>query len=207
MVVDWNYSALSRLSFVSAKHGTNSVLSYASHWRTNIDLFDVSLMAGEIRGDAIMGLSVMGQIGQIDVRSEMIYAKPDEISHYGQAVLGAGYTFTNSFSVNVEYYFNGLGKADKDIYDFNELFTAKVQSLGRQYLGTIIGFDITPLIRWDNYLIYNINDESLFLFPYFTYSLVENIELNMGSQLFYGANNSEYGRFSTFYNMQVQWFF
>jgi len=123
------------------------------------------------------------------------------------AVIGADYTFANSLSLNIEIYYNGQGASDLAAYEFNCLLSGDIQSLARHYLGGYLRYDITPLLQWSNYLIMNLYDDSIFFAPNLIYSLTDNVETNVGVQVFNGDPGSEYGTLEDLYFIQVQWFF
>ncbi|OGA54805.1 MAG: hypothetical protein A3F74_25060 [Betaproteobacteria bacterium RIFCSPLOWO2_12_FULL_62_58] len=79
--------------------------------------------------------------------------------------------------------------------------------MGRQYLGAYASYEITPLLKWANFLVVNLADRSRYFSPTLTYSLKTNLDLTVGVQLFRGNNGSEYGRFNDVYYTQLQWFF
>ncbi len=80
-------------------------------------------------------------------------------------------------------------------------------NLARHYLGAGMGYDLTPLLRWDNYAIYNFNDGSRFFSPHLTYSVATDLDWAVGLQYFAGSDGSEYGAFHAVSYAQVQWFF
>ena len=74
-------------------------------------------------------------------------------------------------------------------------------------MNTRIGYDLTPLLRWDNYAILNLNGRSLFFSPNLTYSVYADLDLALGLQIFTGSDKSEYGTFHNLYYIQIQRFF
>ncbi len=209
ILLDWNVDALSRFSLVYARQRYNS--STAIRWRSNQKGFDFSLMAGRFQNDSVVGFDFSGQINNIGVKGEITRTDPGNDqgnkNSYIRAVIGADYTFANTLSLNIEAYYNGQGTSGITAYNFNRLFTGKIQSLARYYLGGYLGYDITPLLRWDNYFIYNLDDDSYFIAPGLSYSLSDNIEFSGGIQAFNGASGTEYGTLENLYYLQLQWFF
>lgn len=203
-VLDWNYGPLSRISLVYAKQ--NSGTSYAARWRTNQSGFDLSVLAGSFRNDTVTGVDFAGQVGQIGLRGEITRTNAAP-SAFTRAVIGADYTFRNTLSVNVELYYNGQGISNVSDYDFNRLLTGEIQNVARRYLGLYVGYDVTPLLRWDNHVVFNRDDDSRFFSPRMTYSLSGDWELAAGAQFFSGKSGSEYGAFRDLYFLQLQRFF
>ena len=87
------------------------------------------------------------------------------------------------------------------------MFAGRVQNVGRRYLGAYAGYEITPLLKWTNYLVVNLADGSRYFSPGVTYSVKTNLDLTVGAQWFRGGAGDEYGRFRDAYYAQVQWFF
>ena len=207
LLIDWNYGVLSRLSLVAAGHDEGEDSSYAIRWRSHVSQFDVSLMRGRFHKDTVTGLDFAGQLGQVGIRGEFTHSNTNIDGVYNRTVVGADYTFTNTLSLSMEYYFNGQGASDKSDYEIARWLTGEIQSMGRYYLGAFAGYDLTPLLRWDNYVIVNLDDDSSFRFHSLAYSLPENLDLTVGVQVYAGTGNSEYGQLQDIYYTQLQWFF
>ncbi len=204
-LLDWDYSALSRVSLVYAKQQSGD--SSAVRWHGNQKGFDFSLMAGKFRDDNVIGFDFAGQLTDIGIRGEITQTNNAKNPNFIRGVFGVDYTFENSFSVNVEMYYNGLGSRNIAAYNFNQLLTAEIQSLARRYVGLYFGFDYTPILKWSNYLIVNVDDNSIFFAPGFLYTLTDNAELSTGLQIFDGDPGSEYGSLENRYYLQFQTFF
>jgi len=207
LAVDWNYGALSRLSLVAASHQGGDTSSYAARWQGNAGLFDYSLMSGRFRGDTISGFDFAGQIGQVGLRGEFTYSITLRDGEYRRFVVGADYSVGDRLSLAIEYYFNGQGATNPADYQFMRWLSGEIQSLGRHYLGGFLGYDFTPLLRWNSYLIANLDDGSVFGFHSLLYSLTDNLELTLGLQSQSGTASSEFGRLQDLYYTQLQWFF
>ncbi len=207
LLVQNNLGALSQMSLVYAPQDRKSDSSVAGRFRTHAGGFDLSGMAGNFRNDKVVGLDFAGQIGQIGVRGELVNTRTEEGKNYIQTVIGGDYTFTNTLSIYLEYFYNGQGSSQESEYDFAGLYAGEALGLARHYLGAYAGYDITPLLAWDNYLIVNLDDGSVFLFPEFGYSLTANLDWSVGFQLFNGEPGSEYGTFENIFFSEIQWFF
>ncbi|HJX10150.1 MAG TPA: hypothetical protein VJ733_06565, partial [Candidatus Binatia bacterium] len=80
-------------------------------------------------------------------------------------------------------------------------------NVARSYVGARLKYELTPLLRTENYLIINRDDGSRFFAPSLVYSLAANWDWAVGAQFFSGDSGSEYGRFHEVYHTHVQWFF
>ncbi|NOZ53794.1 MAG: hypothetical protein GXP08_11785 [Gammaproteobacteria bacterium] len=206
LLLDWNYDPLSRVSLVYAQQ-KRSGASTVARWHSNAKGFDLSFIGGRLRDEPLIGFDFAGQINSIGVRGEVTHSGRAAGDSFMQAVAGADYTFANTLSVNMEVYYNGEGAVDKAGYDFSRLITGEVQSLARHYLGGYLGYDITPLLRFDNYLILNLDDGSIFFAPNLIYSLSDNVECTVAAQVFNGDTGTEYGALKDLYYLQLHWFF
>jgi hypothetical protein len=199
--------ALSKVSLVYAPQRPSSTSSTAAQVHTNFRETDVSIMGGQFHRDEVAGFDFAGRIGQVGIRGEAAYTHAHVGESYTRAVLGADYVFPNTFALSAELYYNGQGTTDKQAYDFPALFAGTVQNLAQHYGGVYVGYDITPLLRLNTYGILNLDDGSVFVYPSLVYSLITNLDLTLGMQLFAGAKGSEYGAFHNVYFAQLQWFF
>lgn len=204
-LLDWDYSALSRVSLVYASQKSGD--SAALRWRSNVQNFDLSLMAGRFRGDEVAGFDFAGQISNVGIRGEVTRSHTPRRDDFTRMVVGADYTFANSLSFNIEFYYNGQGSTASEKYQFNRLLSGEIQSLAQHYLGIYSAYDIAPLIRWHFYLILNLDDNSRFASPQLNYSLTENVEIALAGQFFDGGTATEYGSLETLYYCRLQWYF
>lgn len=206
LLVQRNLGPLSRLSVVYAPQRDASS-SAAAHYRTNAAGTDVAVMAGEFRGDRVIGLDVVGRIGDGGLRLEAAATNPENGTDYARWVAGFDYAFQNTLTVTAEYYYNGRGTRDQAAYDFTALHAGVVQNVGRRYVGASARYDLTPLLRWDNLFIVNTDDRSRFYAPGLIYSITGDLDWSVGVQSFAGRSGSEYGSFHDVYYTYLQYFF
>lgn len=206
-LLEHNYSALSRLSLAYAFPVGPGGGAAALHYRRNVAGTDITLLAGDFRGDRVVGLDLAGRLGDAGIYAEAAHTHPELGTEYTRATLGAEYAFPNTLTVGAEYYYNGQGTRERARYDFASLFAGKVLNVARHYLGAHLKYDLTPLWRSDNYLIANLDDGSRFFAPSLVYSFTANWDWAVGAQFFAGGADAEYGRFHDVYYTYVQWFF
>lgn len=207
VLLEQKFGPLSRLSAVYAPQHDSSDSSAALRWHGNHAGVDYSLVGGEFGRDRMVGLDFASQIGSAGVRAELTHTRPETGTSYERAVAGLDYAFPNTLILSAELYYNGAGASDPQAYDFASLFAGRTQNVGRRYLGLYAGYEITPLLKWNNYFVANLADHSRYFSPSLTYSLKTNLDLTLGVQLFEGRNDSEYGQFNDLYYTQLQWFF
>ena len=207
VLVEHKLGPLSRVSAVYAPQHNRSDSSTALQWHGNAAGVDYSVVGGRFRGERVVGLDVASQIGDAGIRAELTSAQRDAAPDYSRAVAGLDYAFPNTLTLSGEFYYNGAGASDTQTYDFASLFAGRIQNLARRYVGAYAGYEITPLIKWNNYLVTNLFDHSRYFLTSLIYSIKTNLDWAVGVQFFRGGNGSEYGRFNDVYFTQLQWFF
>ncbi len=205
VLLGWDYGALSRLSVVGARQRSGD--SVALRWRGNWRGFDLALTGGRFRGDEVAGFDFAGQLGLIGLRGEATRTRSEKDGSYTRVVLGADRSFANTLTLNLELYYNGQGRGDTRDYEFMRLVSGEVVSLARYYGAFFLGYELTPLLRWDNYVILNLDDDSRFLAPRLVYSPTGSLDWALGVQYFDGPTDSEYGVLETLFFSELQWFF
>lgn len=126
---------------------------------------------------------------------------------YRRALLAVDYAFANTLTLSGELYYNGAGAANRIGYDFAALFAGGIRNVARRYLGLYAGYEITPLLKWINYLVANLDDGSRYFSPGLIYSIRTNLDWSLGVQHFAGGAGSEYGRFNDMYYTYLQYYF
>jgi hypothetical protein len=198
---------LSRISAVYAPRHESGESSAALSWHGNVEGIDYSLIGGRFRRERVAGADVATQWGGIGLRAELTHNRRETGPDYQRAVLAADYAFPNTLTLSGELYYNGAGAADRAAYDFASLFAGRIQNVGRRYFGGYLGYELTPLVKWTNYLVVNLADRSRFFSPGLSLSLQANLDLTLGVQLFSGSAGSEYSRLEDVYYAQLQGFF
>jgi len=207
VLVERKLGALSRLSAVYAPQHASGASSAALLWHDNAAGVDYSIVVARFLRENVVGADVATQLGEAGLRAELTHARREGGTDYRRALLGLDYAFPNTLTLSGEFYHNGAGAADRGSYDFASLLAGRIQNVGRRYLGTYASYEITPLLKWANYLVVNLADHSRYFSPSLTYSIKTNLDWSVGVQLFRGSNGSEYGRFNDVYYTQLQWFF
>jgi hypothetical protein len=206
-LVERKFGPLSRLSAVYAPRHDRKESSTALNWHANAAGVDYSLVAGRFRREDVLGADIATQIGTTGVRAELTRNERETGPAYRRAVLAVDHAFANTLTLSGELYYNGAGAGERTAYDFASLFAGRIQNVGRRYFGGFLSYEITPLIKWSNFLVVNLADRSRFYSPGLGFSLQANLDLTLGMQLFGGSQGSEYQRFENLYYAQLQWFY
>ncbi|MBF5008683.1 hypothetical protein [Burkholderia pseudomultivorans] len=198
---------LSRVSAVYAPAHGGAPSSAALNFHSNVRGIDYSLVGGRFGNEQVAGIDIASQIGSAGVRGEFTLNRATTGARYPRALVALDYAFANTLTLSAELYFNGAGTTNPSGYDFVSLFTGRIESVAKHYLGGYASYEITPLLKLEGYLVLNLDDGSRFLSPVFTYSIRTNLDWKIGAQMFTGRARSEYGHLHNVYYTQVQWFF
>lgn len=156
LVLDWYPSAFSSLTAVHAwapKDNTAIENSSVLHYRRQVgERVDVSLVAGQVIGNDVAGMSLEGDWAGMGWRVEWLHThlqQPDESTDFW--IAGIDYQFENGTLIAVEWYDNGRGatqEASLPVSPTDLLVTYGLQQhLVRRVLGIAVEKDITPLLH------------------------------------------------------------
>lgn len=206
-LAEYKLGALARFSAVYAPQHERRDASAALRWQANTAGIDHALVAGRFARDRVIGADVATQIGDAGLRAEFTRTRRAAGARHSRALLGADYAFANTLTLSAELYYDGAGASDRQHYDFASLFAGRIQNVGRRYVGAYAGYEITPLLKWNNYFVANLDDRSSYFAPSLVYSLRTNLDLTLGAQRFRGGEGSEFARLADAWYAQLQWFF
>jgi hypothetical protein len=178
--------------------------SFAIRFRTTIKKWDVGVLGGMIRGDAVGGLFTSGTAGRWKIRSEVTYTHNllDELideplysykKDFVRGILGFNYSFKTKqpFSIIGEFYYNGFGSTDSDDYEkilksgrvrlFNE-----VTNLGMFLGGMGINWEPTEKVKFAFMTMMNLTDPGVHLSMSINFRLDDNSSVVIGGFLPFG---------------------
>ncbi len=169
-----------------------------NHWN-----YDFHILGGTHGDNPFFGVEWAGDIAGAGFRGEATVKKiNDEMkqlfpivtgSWSTSAVLSADYTFTNNTYIHTEVLYN-----DQGVTKNSSLFLPISLSLGllspaRWSLFQELSFDVHPLVRVSEFIIYNPNDRSSAFVPSATWSALENFDVSFFGLIFSGKPLTEYG--------------
>ena len=154
--------------------------------------------------DHVAGAGSTGYIGDAAWRVDGTWTFLDDDDDYLSVVANLDYSWVwlqKNFYGFVEYYFNGLGKTDYqdavlDPAIVERVVRGELFALGRNYLSGHIQVELHPLLKVSFTAINNVEDPSGILQPYATWDIVQNLQLTVGVNVSYGAEDTEYGGFA-----------
>lgn len=166
---------------------------YLGRISKDISGFEVGILGGRIRRDHAAGFDFQGNVKNSAVRGEFLFREADAEKDFIKFTLNADYNFPHNVYGLLEYHFNGQGRRSEDDYQVDRLIEGDIQQLAKNYLAMLLGYNITPLLRFENRAILNMDDTSLFLRPELRYELRSNVLLTLAAQLYCGGPGDEYG--------------
>ena len=183
--------------------------NYAFRFRTNFNEYDLSLVGGVIDNRTIMGFDFAGNLSKAGLRGEFLYSenKTNSSDNFIKYILGIDYQLTQKLYALLEYHFNGEGKQNKPEYQLIKLTQGEILNLGKNYLAANVTFELTPLFKLSFLSNFNLNDSSGFITLSGNYSLDDDIYLDLGSQISYGEELSEYYFYPNSFYTKIEIYF
>lgn len=206
LLLEHKRSAVSRVSFAYAPVRSGRDFALAQ-WHANRSGFDYSVTAGQARDGRLLGVDVAGQLGAAGIRGEWTVTRQDTGGTPHRLLLGWDYAFANTLTLTAELFYDGSGTRDPARYDSAGVLAGRRQNVGRRYAGFYTRYELTPLLKWENWLARNLDDRSWYVSPRLTYSLRQDLDLAAGAQLYGGQRSSEFGQRRNLWFAYAQWFF
>lgn len=206
-LIEAQLGPLSRASLVYAPAPDRGPASRALQWHGNAAGVDMSLLVGRLRGFDIVGMDVASQIGDVGVRAEAARLNSGGGAGFNRWMAGADYAFASGLTLSAELYYNGAGSRNPAVYDFAGLRLGRVTSLATRYVGLYASYEITPLLKWVNYVVRNADDRSHAIDSRLVWSIRPATDLTFGVQRFTGTPGSEFAAMPNAFQVQLQWFF
>ena len=153
------------------------------------------------------GFDLSGNAGDSVLRSELLYRASQAEGDFVKYAVNVDYNLPYNIYSLIEYHYNGEGKSQPADYQWPRLFEGEITQLARDYLGLMFGHDLTPLVRVELRAIWNLNDRSLFFRPELHYEPQTNVLLTLGTLLFSGAAEDEFGAPHNVYFAEVKYSF
>jgi hypothetical protein len=183
-----------------------SALAAKLHFAAATTEFDA--MAAKNYDDLVGGIGASGYLSDAAWRLDATWTYVDDTDYEGRRdffslVANLDYSWiwiTKNFYGFIEYYYNGLGQDDyaKAIFDpeyTERLLRGNLFALGKQYLNAQIQAELHPLLNVYFTSISNVEDPSGILQPRAVWDLMQNLQLTVGANIFWGGKDTEYGGF------------
>lgn len=185
-----------------------AALVQINHWG-----FDLQMLGGWQRHDAILGVGFTGQLGGAAVRGEVSVFAADSFAHDPQTVasFSADNTLPFSLYAQVSMLYNSDGLKTFGHYvpmtDFASRLSARNLSPAQLQLFAQLSYPVTPLFETGLSTIVNPRDWSAVLMPLAKYSLADNVDATLQAQVQIGDKGEQYGADEHAVYFDVRWSF
>ncbi|MBI9056186.1 MAG: hypothetical protein JEZ01_00300 [Labilibaculum sp.] len=189
-------------------------MALAAMYRFSYNNYDYQFISGWVGDDYMIGGGYTGSIKGGGFRGEITHFFPRTNQTNSQestvASISYDYTLKNNLYLSIEGLYNSKGTTG-DAGGSNLLLTqnlsAKQLSLAKYSLFAQASIPINPLFNAGIAAILNPSDNSWYLSPSCRYSIHENIELMITTQLFFGKERTEFGDIGQLAFARIRWSF
>jgi hypothetical protein len=161
-------------------------------------------MAGRHYKDYVLGIGSVGYLGDTAWRIDLTRTILNQNSFsddYFSLVANMDYSwiwFEKNFYGFIEFYYNGIGEKDYENALVNPFILERIErgelyALGKTYVGGNLRAELHPLVNIILTAITNARDPSGLFQPRITYDISQDIQILIGSNIFWGASGSEFG--------------
>jgi len=178
--------------------------SLAGKWHFATGTTEFDLMGARHYKDYVVGLGSTGYLWDAAWRLDATWTFLNEDSNedgFLSLVTNMDYSWVwwgkNLYGL-IEFYFNGLGSdqyseayTDPDITE--RLERGEIYTLGRAYMAGEVQVELHPLFNVYLTVINNLADPSGILQPRAIWDIAQDVEMSLGSNIYYGGAGTEYG--------------
>jgi hypothetical protein len=205
----------------------------AAMYKTNYKNYDLQFLSGVVNGDFALGTGWAGNLGLASIKGELTYFLPftettanmntdptgqiiPGSERYSSMFLGAislDYSFANSLYLNGSVMYSSIGDYSTNLIgqSFGQQYnTFTVRDLSPYPWSAFVStnYQFTPLLFGGATVMYYPGTNNWFVNPMLTYSIIQNLDLDLVGQLFYGDNpNGSYDAISKSLFARVKWSF
>lgn len=173
---------------------------------TTVGSYDLRLVAGRFREQAVLGFDFSGYLGDSGFRGEFTHTWDDD-REFLRAVFSFEHMLPGGINLLVEYLYNGgaIGNPGAiDLADFARYDA--ITTLNRHFLAAQSSLELHPLVSFGALVIADLADGSFFVAPALTWSVAQNVDLLFGVQIFAG-DEGEFARYHHTGYVSLAWYF
>lgn len=185
---------------------------FGALYRVSINQHDLQLIAAIDDNDIIGAAGFAADVFDAGLRGEatLFYDYANNATNH-IAALTADYAFTNGFYVHLGALYNSFGVVENALLHRmtpNHDSPVKNLAAGRYSTFFQISYPFTPLLSGSAIAIMNLSDYSIYFSPIGTYSISDNLEILLASQLNFGDENEEFSEdFGRSFFARLRWSF
>lgn len=205
--IDW--ASRVEVAFSPARDMKNAVA--AALYGFNTRGYDVQLITGYYRNRWTAGGGWAGNIGESGFKGEIMYFLDLEKTAGNRtdnliAALSIDHMFDNSLFLIVEGLYNKEGGRDEFLL-LGEPLSADNPSFSRFQFTTQASYPFSPLLNGSLAFILYPDEEAMYVSPSITYSISQNIDMNLLTQIFLGSDDSVFGSAGNVVAGSIRWSF
>ena len=176
------------------------LVAYAGNWdkegligvlnaNTTVGWTDLSLFAGMVRSDMVLGTGLATSIGAVGLYGDLTYTLPDSEDEdaFVRTEVGAMWQPFERSTVSGEVYYQSVGVSDAEDYlEFasSERFARReLWLMGQTYASVSWMQELTSITGGSFATIVNLNDQSLMLMPSVSVSVSDEVSLVAGGYI------------------------
>ena len=185
--VTWYTGPVSRLEGAIKMADNLDDVTMAMLYRWNMGSFDFQVIGGKYRKNLAVGGGWSGYLSDIGFKGELMYfdSYDSGIANTFNITTGFDYLFGSEVMAGLGYLYNGSGTLGQGSNLFNFQLSARNLYPYRHAVYGQINVSITPLLSGGAMVVYSpVETNPLFLSPSFSYSLSQNWDLDLVSQIF-----------------------
>ncbi|PWN07665.1 hypothetical protein [Rhodohalobacter mucosus] len=206
--IDW--ASRIELAWSPAKEVRNSVA--AAMYVFNTRGYDIQVITGYYRDRLGVGGGWAGSIRQSGFKGEVMLFTDLEENSAGDrptnlvAAVSADHMFDNSLFLIIEGLYNKDGGSDRFVL-LGEPLAADNPSFSRYQFTTSASYPFSPVWNGSLAAIWYPDEEALFVSPSVTWSVGQNTDFNMLSQIFIGGESSAFANAGSIVAASLKWNF
>lgn len=192
--VDLYAGVSSKLSLAAAYGGSwdRAGLIAAAYGQSTVGVTDLGVFAGSVRGDGVIGASIVTSLGGVGLISDITLTAPlGGGAMFVRGTLGVLWKPGPDTTITAEAYLQTLGSSDPDRYiavaSGPRFARSEVWLMGVGYGAIAVSHQITPTLMGSFATISNVLDPSAFLAPSVSWSVADNAVFSVGGFVGIGA--------------------
>jgi len=130
----------------------------------------------------LYGGDIVGELLSLGVWTEFGFNTFNYLDDFWEVILGVDYTFDNGLYMMGEYYYNELGKSDHNEYNFDDwmrFLCGEQKTISQDNLYLYLDYPLTDYFHLNNSLVTSLSDMSVSVVPSISYSMYQNVDLNV----------------------------
>jgi hypothetical protein len=206
----YNFNHLSSLDIVYAQIGKDKSISAARYF-FNYSTIDYQVILGNYLGAGTFGIGLAGALGDAGIKAEVQHYldNPNESVSHTNLTIGLDYMFTKGWYFSSGYLFNSQG-LNEPVSNWNglnfRLSSKNLMPTKHNYL-LVVNKQINPLSSISLTSIFAPQTNLLIAVPSFTYSVSNNVEVNIFWQAFFAEMNNTFKPATNVLMGRIRWSF